>query len=92
MNLTITRLSTEIFTAKSDSPYWSDGKPINERLALSPSGYLSNFEAQRFDRAMGHRYILVSGFSIRNADLVARALALEINQSFIVERKQSVKG
>lgn len=85
--LTITRESKEIFTAKSDQPYWSDGSPVDERLALTPTGYLSNFEAQRHDRTIGKRYILVTGFAIRNPEAVSKALALEIGESVSFQRK-----
>lgn len=81
MTVTINRISQDIFKAQSDIPYWSDGSPINERLAFNGS-LLSNSQAQAIDRKNGLHYIIVTPFGLKNPETIARALALEVGQSF----------
>ena len=81
IKVTVARESAHIFTAVSDSPYWSDGSHINARLAIK-DGVLSSIEAQRLDRQNGQGYLLIAPLSIRREVVVAQARNLAIGESF----------
>lgn len=85
MKLTFTKVSDEIFTAVSDAPYWSDGNPINERLAFAGE-ILSNTKAQSLDRKNGNGYLLVSFFCIKSPEIISSARALRVGESFSINR------
>lgn len=80
MKITITRESELIFTAVSDAPYWSDGEPINSRLAFDSKGNLCSMRAQSIDRQSGNRYMLPVPFGIRNRAVIEVARNLQIGE------------
>jgi hypothetical protein len=64
-SITITRESSDIFTAESNFGFWGDSSNLHERLAFDDGGNLSTIRAQTIDRAQGLEYILVSPLSFR---------------------------
>lgn len=81
MKLTIQRETLEIFTVKSDSPYWSDGTPIAVRVAFDKNHVLSSIRAQSIDRANGKHSILISPIAFKNIAVLTAAGGLMIGDS-----------
>jgi hypothetical protein len=83
--ITITRESSDIFTAESDFGFWGDGSRLRERLAFNDIGNLSTVRAQTIDRAHGVEYILISPLSFRKGgkydDLITAASGLQVGES-----------
>lgn len=87
-SITISRESSDIFTAKSNFGFWGDGSRLNERLAFNDFGNLSTIRAQTIDRVQGLEYILVSPLSFRKGGkydhLITAASELKIGDSAII--------
>lgn len=88
-SITITRESSDIFTAESDFGFWGDGSRLRERLAFNDIGNLSTVRAQTIDRAQGLEYILVSPLSFRKGGkydhLITAASGLQVGESVVVQ-------
>jgi hypothetical protein len=86
--ITITRESSDIFTAESNFGFWGDSSRLHERLAFDDSGNLSAVRAQTIDRAQGFTYILLSPISFRKGGkyepLITAASGLQVGESAIV--------
>ena len=87
-SITITRESSEIFTAESNFGFWGDSSRLRERLAFNDGGNLSAVRAQTIDRGQGLDYILISPMSFRRGGkydhLVITARGLQVGESAIV--------
>jgi hypothetical protein len=87
-SITLTRESSDIFTAESNFGFWGDSSKLRERLAFDDSGNLSAVRAQTLDRAQGLTYILVSPISFRKggkyASMLTAASGLQVGESAIV--------
>lgn len=79
--LTIKRETKDIFTVSGSFPYYSDGTPINTRVAFDASHKLSSIRAQAIDRESGLSYLLVSPISFANASVLSTAGALRVGES-----------
>lgn len=84
-SITITRESSEIFTAESNFGFWGDSSHLRERLSFDDGGNLSAVKAQTIDRAQGLKYILISPISFRKdgkyAPIIAAAVGLQVGES-----------
>jgi hypothetical protein len=76
--LTITRETLQVFTVKSNFPFWSDGSAINSRVAFNKEGELSAIRAQTLDAEAGKRYLLVNCIKFNRADILATAGAMQL--------------
>jgi hypothetical protein len=87
-SITITRESSDIFTAESNFGFWGDSSCLRERLAFDDRGNLSAVKAQTIDRAQGLEYILISPMSFREggkyAPIIAAASGLQVGDSAVV--------
>lgn len=83
--ITITRESSDIFTAESNFGFWSNSYHLRERLAFNDMGNLSAARAQTIDRAQGLEYILISPISFRKGGkydhLITAAIGLQVGES-----------
>lgn len=77
-SLTIKRESADIYTITSNFPYWSDGSPINCRVAFDRKGILCAMRAQAIDSANGLRYLLISPISFKSILIISEARRLAI--------------
>jgi hypothetical protein len=80
-SLTVKRENLEIFSVKSNFPYWSDGQPIAARVAFDNSHKLSSIRAQAIDAARGEKYLLIAPISFNNAAVLATAAALRVGET-----------
>ena len=84
-HITITRESSDIFTAESNFSFWGDSSHLRERLAFDDGGNLSAVRAQTIDRAQGLSYILISPISFRKGgkydDLITAVSGLQVGES-----------
>ena len=74
----ITKIESDIFYL-TGTVYYGE---ISSRLAFNSRGVLTNYAAQRLDRARGLRYIVVNPVSINGAENINRAHALNVGESF----------
>lgn len=79
--LTITRETLQVFTVKSNFPYWTDGSAINCRVAFDKQGMLSQIRAQAIDAEAGKRYLLVNMIKFNRADILATAGAMQLGST-----------
>ena len=77
MKITIEKLEHGIFQVSTDEGVWSDGSPLNERMAFCPTG-LSSVAAQAKDGERGVHYMIITPASFKSTHRVyAAATTLE---------------